>query len=171
MKRRELLLGAAAALCTSAQADTIRRPWPKAQATPALSLPGHPDVKPWSLTEARGKVVLLNFWASWCEPCRAELPSLELLEASLGGEGLQVIAVNHRETDAALKRFLDQMPVSLQMLRDSDGATTRAFGVRAFPTTVIVDRSGQARLSVIGEFEWNSPDARQLVAPYLKGSK
>lgn len=167
MKRRAFLL--APALIGTARADTLRRLWPKGQATPAVQLSSFPEGKPWSLAQARGKVVLLNFWASWCEPCRAELPSLELLETALAGDGLQVMAVNQRETDATLKRFLDQMSVGLQVVRDSDGLVTRAFGVRAFPTTVIVDRGGQARLSVIGEFDWNSPEARQLVAPFLKG--
>lgn len=167
-RRRQLLLAAVASLTAAEARPEAERPWPKGQATPALQLNSYPEGQPWSLAQQRGKAVVLNFWASWCEPCRAELPSLELLDATLGPQGLIVVTVNFRETDAALKRFMDQMPLSLPVLRDADGLVSRAFGVRVFPTTVLIDKAGRARASVVGERDWNGPDMRQWVARYLK---
>jgi thiol-disulfide isomerase/thioredoxin len=142
------------------------RPWPRNLATPSLALPGY-DGPHWTLAQARGQVVLLNFWASWCEPCRAEMPSLELLAQRHEADGLLVMAINFRETDAAIRRFMTLMPITLPILRDVDGATARAFGARIFPTTVAIDRSGRAAFSVIGECEWNGPQARTWLAPLL----
>jgi thiol-disulfide isomerase/thioredoxin len=142
------------------------RPWPRGRATPPLALPGH-DGPAWSLAQARGQVVLLNFWASWCEPCRAEMPSLELLAQRHEGDGLVVVAVNFRETDAAIRKFMALMPISLPILRDVDGGAARAFGARIFPTTVAIDRAGRAAFSVFGECEWNGPQARGWLAPLL----
>lgn len=167
MKRRDLLtLAAAATLPAAAVAEALRRPWPKGQATPPLTLPGF-EGPAWSLAEAKGRPVLLNFWASWCEPCRAEMPSLELLAQRHEADGLLVLAVNHRETDVAIRRFLQTMPVSLPILRDTDGATSRSFGVRIFPTSVLIARDGRAAFSVIGELDWTGAQARQWIAPLL----
>lgn len=168
-QRRQLLLASAGLLALGdARSQAAERPWPKGQVTPSLELNSFPEGRPWSLAQQRGKAVLLNFWASWCEPCRAELPSLELLDTTLGPQGLLVVTINFRETDAALKRFLDQMPLALPVLRDADGLVSRSFGVRVFPTTVLIDRAGQARASMVGERDWNGPDMRQWVARYLK---
>ena len=159
-----------AAVCGAAHASVsgaLRRPWPSNRATPPLALPGY-EGPAWSLQAARGKVAVLNFWAGWCEPCRAEMPSLELLAARHEADGLVVVAVNHRETDAAIRRFLDQMPVTLPIVRDSDGAAARDWGVRVFPSTVIVGRDGRARFTVVGEVDWTGPEARQWLAPLLR---
>lgn len=142
------------------------RPWPRGRPTPALELPQH-DGPTWSLAQARAQVVLLNFWASWCEPCRTEMPSLELLAQRHEADGLQVVAVNFRETDAAIRRFMALMPITLPILRDADGAAARAYGARVFPTTVAIDRAGRAAFSVVGECEWNGPQARAWLAPLL----
>ncbi len=163
MNRRQLTLGLCSLplLARSVAAEGVRRDWPKNQATPALELPG------FSLAALRGKVVLLNFWASWCPPCRDELPSLELLEAALETRGFKVVAINFRETDAALKRFLDQMPSSLSIVRDADGMAARSFGAKVFPTTVLIRRDGRAAFSVVGEMEWNRDPARGWIETLL----
>jgi len=143
-----------------------RRPWPARRATPALELPSY-EGHVWRLSAARGKPVLLNFWASWCEPCRSEMPTLELLATRFEASGLQVVTVNFRETDAALRRFNDSTPLSLPILRDRDGAAAKAFGVTTFPTTVAINRQGLAVFSVVGEMDWNAEPARQWVADLL----
>lgn len=145
-----------------------KRPWPKGQPTPDVQLPDDSG-RPWRLADQRGKVVVLNFWASWCEPCRAELPSLELLAARHEAQGLQVLAVNFRETDAALRRFTEQQPLSLPILRDVDGGAARAFGVRIFPTTLVVGRDGRVQFSVVGETDWTAEPARGWVAALFQG--
>jgi thiol-disulfide isomerase/thioredoxin len=172
VKRRDLLQGLVAALvlqpaCAVETPGFLRRPWPASQPTPPLDLAGFEGPR-WNLAqEGRGKVVLLNFWASWCEPCRSEMPALELLAQRYEKQGLVVVAVNHRETDAAIRRFMELMPISLTVLRDSDGASSRAWGARMFPTSVLVGRDGRARWSIIGEMDWNGAEARQTVEALL----
>ena len=129
-------------------------PWPARRATPALLLPSW-DGPPTSLQALRGRPLLLNFWASWCLPCRTEMPSLELLATRHEAEGLEVLSVNFRETDGAVRRFVEQSGITLPVLRDHDGAAAQAFGVRIFPTTVAIGRHGRALFSVIGEVDWS----------------
>lgn len=169
--RRRVWLAAFGALGTlgagdwgpaQAQSAPQKRPWAKGVPTPAVHLPDETG-QTWRLADQRGQVVVLNFWASWCEPCRAELPSLELLAARHDAQGLRVLAVNFRETDAALRRFTEQQPLSLPILRDVDGGAARAFGVRIFPTTVVIGRDGRALFSVVGEVDWTAEPARGWV--------
>ena len=160
--------GAGGGRTARAQSAPQKRPWPKGVPTPALQLPDEAG-RPWRLADQRGHVVVLNFWASWCEPCRAELPSLELLAARHEAQGLKVLAVNFRETDAALRRFTEQQPLSLPILRDVDGGAARAFGVRIFPTTLVVGREGRVLFSVVGETDWTAEPARGWIAALFQG--
>jgi thiol-disulfide isomerase/thioredoxin len=171
MKRRTLLVGGAVAMpgWARAQADppgAERRPWPASRPTPALELPAW-DGPPFRLADARGQVIVLNFWASWCEPCRAEMPSLELMAERHAKDGLQVVAVNYRETDNAIRRYLATWPLTLPIVRDSDGAAARAWLVRIFPSTVVIGRDGRAVFTVTGEVDWGGREARQWIASVL----
>ncbi len=143
-----------------------RRAWPAGRATPALDLPAWGGARV-RLADLRGQVIVLNFWASWCEPCRAEMPSLELLAQRHENDRLQVFAVNHRESDAAIRRFIDQTALTLPVLRDGDGAAARAWQVGVFPSTVVIGREGRARFSVLGELDWTGPEAREWIAAVL----
>lgn len=134
--------------------------------TPGLRLPDL-DGTAWDLAAQRGRVVLLNFWASWCEPCRAEMPVLERLARRHEADGLVVVAVNFKERDAAVRRFLAQLPIALPVLLDADGAAARAWQARIFPSSVLVDWRGRARTLVRGELDWTGPAATALVAPLL----
>lgn len=169
MDRRTLLwsLTPVAWLATgTSHAQHALADWPAGLALPAieaLDLQG----RPWRLAELRGRPVLLNFWASWCEPCRAEMPSLELLAAQHERNGLTILAVNYKEPLPTIKRFLDALPFSLPILLDRDGDATGEWTPRIFPTTVLIDRSGVPRQSVLGELEWNGPVARGLIEPLL----
>lgn len=142
------------------------QPWPAARGVPPLVLPGF-DGPAWRLSDAQGQVVMLNFWASWCEPCRAEMPSLELLAERHEKDGLMVAAVNFRETDASIRRYLQQWPITLNILRDADGAAARAWGVRIFPTTIVIGRDGRPAFAVTGEVDWTGAEARRWLAPLL----
>lgn len=172
--RRQLLALLGAGLAGAAAAAPAlpdppgaqRKPWPARQPTPPLVLPQWEGAT-WSLADARGKVVLLNFWASWCEPCRAEMPSLELLAERHAADGVLVVAVNHRETDGAIRRFLAQTPLTLPILRDSDGGAAKAYGVRIFPSTVAIARNGRAAFTVVGEVDWTGEHARRWMATLL----
>ena len=171
MTRRSVVAASAVLLASSmAQAQVneplIRRAWPAGKPIPELSLKDTQG-KEWNLRELKGRPVLINFWATWCEPCRSEMPSLELAAQRFESDGLVVLAVDFRETDAAVNRFLSQYPISLPVLRDRDGAAARAWGVRIFPTTVMVDRLGQVRAIVNGEVDWTSATAKSWIAELL----
>ena len=164
-------LGAAA----SARAQPVRpahvvRPWPAGKPTPAFAL-SDIDGKAWTLEALLGKPLLLNFWASWCEPCRTEMPSLELLATRHERAGLVVLAVNYQEALPAIRRFLEVQPVSLPILLDPDGATAAAWTPRVFPATVLVDRRGVPRAQVLGGLDWLGADARALLEPLLARPK
>ena len=150
-------------------AHTIR-PWAPGKLTPPLSLTDL-DGKVWTLAALQGHVVVLNFWASWCEPCRAEMPSLELLATRHERAGLMVLAVNFKEPVAAIKRFLEIAPFSLPILLDRDGDCAAAWTPRMFPSTVLIDRNGIARTTVVGELDWMGAVARDLVEPLLAKPK
>ncbi|HEY4067091.1 MAG TPA: TlpA disulfide reductase family protein [Burkholderiaceae bacterium] len=169
--RRALLAGglsAVASLAVPALAQTAHqvRPWPANKPVPALALTDL-DGKPWSLASAKGRPVLVNFWASWCEPCRAEMPSLELLATRQEHAGLVIVAVNYKEPVAKIQHFLEALPFSLPILLDPDGDAAAAWTPRMFPTTVLIGRDGVPRESVFGELDWMAAEARGLVEPLL----
>ena len=168
LPRRTLMMSLAAAPALlalqplHAEPRAERRPWPRGTATPAVEL-NDLDGRPWRLAERRGRVVALNFWASWCQPCREEMPSLELMAQRHEAEGLEVIALNFKEGGGTIRRFLDGTPLGLPVLRDADGLAARAFGVRIFPSTVFIGRDGAAAFTVIGAADWTAEPARSWV--------
>jgi thiol-disulfide isomerase/thioredoxin len=125
------------------------------------------DGAAWSLAQQMGRPVLLNFWASWCPPCLAELPSLVLLAQQSGARGLFVVAVNFRESADTVRRMRATHGQSLLWLRDSYGEAARDWGVRSFPTSVLIDHTGRARLSVQGELDWAESEVQQRLAGLL----
>jgi thiol-disulfide isomerase/thioredoxin len=115
--------------------------------------------------------VLLNIWATWCGPCRAEMPSLDRLQGMHQGDGLAVLAVSvDDDGSAAVRRFFQQSGVrNLTLYLDAGGATARAFGASAIPTTLLIDRNGNVVGSLVGAMQWDSPDALALIRHYLEG--
>jgi peroxiredoxin len=104
------------------------------------------------LADLRGQVVIVNLWASWCLPCRAEMPALEAVYARQQARGLTVLAVNSTfqdQAEAAVK-FAAEMGVTFPMLLDTDGAVSRRYLLRALPTTFFIDRRGVIRSVIIG---------------------
>jgi thiol-disulfide isomerase/thioredoxin len=159
--------GAEASFSASSSAPAHEwRPWPAGRAVPALQLPGL-DGTAWRLDAQRGRTVLLNFWATWCEPCRAELPSLLQLAARHADAGLVLMAVNHRENAAAVRRYLDAERLALPVLLDADGSATRAFTPSILPSTVLVRRNGRPAGVLVGEIDWLGDEAARLLAPVL----
>ena len=123
--------------------------------------------KVWRPADFKGRAVLLNFWASWCEPCRAEMPSLQQAAAVHGGDKLLVLAINFKEKPASALQFAQQAGITLPVLLDVDGQAARQWGVRIFPTTLTLDRRGQPKHRVRGELDWAGPAAGKLIASLL----
>jgi peroxiredoxin len=112
------------------------------------------------LASLRGRVVVLNFWATWCPPCVAEMPSLERLHRALGQDGLAVLGVSVDEDDEALARFVAKAGLTFPILRDPGGAVAwNAYGTASYPATFVIDASGRIQDSYLGAAEWDSPDA------------
>lgn len=107
---------------------------------PALS--GGGDV---SLESLRGKVVYLDFWASWCGPCRVSFPILEALASELGPDGFEVLAINVDEVESDAQEFLSDVPVSYLVVRDAEGVSPQTYGILGMPTGYLIDREGVVR--------------------------
>lgn len=115
------------------------------QAAPAVSLPSLSGSGDISLESLRGKVVYLDFWASWCGPCRVSFPQLEVLRNELGGDGFEVFAINVDEQEADALKFLEAVPVSYPLVRDAAGTTPQTYGILGMPTGYLIDREGIVR--------------------------
>lgn len=102
------------------------------------------------LQSLAGKVVLLDFWASWCAPCLHSFPWMNELAARYGKDGLVVVAVNLDQDRALADAFLDRVPAAFRVEYDQGGALAREFGVRAMPTSILIDRGGNIRVRHAG---------------------
>jgi thiol-disulfide isomerase/thioredoxin len=116
-----------------------------------FSLPGL-DAQPVSLSQFRGKIILLNFWATWCVPCQAEMPLLQKTYQSSGGK-LVVIGVNSQESETDVKNFIAQNQITFPIALDDSGEITRKFLINGYPTTFMIDSSGILRNLHIGELK------------------
>ena len=122
-----------------------------------------------SLQSLRGKVVLVNFWATWCEPCRSEMPSMEDLYRSFNHRDFQILAVSSDEDGLrSVKPFEEQYRFSFPILLDDTLQINDLYGVRSIPTSVIVDRQGIITNRFFGAVDWNDPRQKQLVEQMIK---
>jgi thiol-disulfide isomerase/thioredoxin len=108
------------------------------------------------LSKLRGKVVVLNFWATWCPPCIEELPSLEELQRKM--PQVAVVAISTDEDEAAYKRFLTEHHVELKTVRDGQQRVNALYGSFRYPETYVIDRNGMLRRKFIGPQTWTSPE-------------
>jgi peroxiredoxin len=112
-----------------------------------------------SLSEFKGKVIFLNFWATWCHPCKAEMPAMEQLYRKFKKKGLVVIAVNHYEKKGNVMRFIDEGGYTFPVPLDREGVLSSKYKVRFLPITFIVDRAGKLAGQVVGMRQWDSLSA------------
>ena len=121
-----------------------------------------------SLADYRGKVVLVNFWATWCEPCRAEMPSIDRLRSAFKGKPFEVLAVNLAEPLSRIEKFVDSMPLGFPLLRDRDGAVGKAWRAKLLPASFLIGRDGRIRYVSYGELDWSSDAVRAKVMELLQ---
>jgi peroxiredoxin len=120
-----------------------------------------------AMTDVRGKVVFVNFWASWCVECRPEMPALERLHREFGPRGLAIVGVNAREPATAVRRYATELGLTFPLVLDPDGTITTRYGVIGLPATFLVGRDGRAVAFGVGARAWESPAARALIEAML----
>ena len=128
-------------------------PW-SGGATPALEL-ADLDGRVQRLADYRGKVVLINFWATWCEPCRDEMPSMQRLRDHFAERPFVVLAINVGESAARIGEFLQKLPLDFIFLRDLSSAAMKGWRVRALPASFVVGTDGRVRYHHTGELSWD----------------
>lgn len=153
-----------AATAAHAEAHWIAFSTPGGQAPVPLVLDGL-DGKPLDLASLKGQVVLLNFWATWCEGCRAEIPALNQLQAQFKPGRLQILGINVAEGTPRIAEFMEHIPIRYTVLRDVDSAVLKSWHIRIMPNTFLLDRNGMLRYQLVGEADWHDP---KILAPVLE---
>lgn len=120
------------------------------------------DGRPRRLSDFRGKIVFLNFWASWCPDCRIEMPSMQKLHTRLKDKDLVMIAVDFQESAEVVQNFFKRHRLTFAALLDSDGRIGAQMSIRSIPTTFILSRNGKIAGTVIGAREWDSKESFAL---------
>jgi Peroxiredoxin len=135
----------------------------KAPGFKALTLDSIPKEK--TLADYRGQVVMINVWATWCLPCRVEMPSIEALHKAYGPKGLKIVAVSIDDpgTDAGIRAFAKQYRLTFEILHDPTGEITDRYDIDGYPETFILGKDGVIRKRLMSATDWNSPEARALV--------
>jgi cytochrome c biogenesis protein CcmG/thiol:disulfide interchange protein DsbE len=139
------------------------------EAAPASPLPRLEGAGSGSLADYRGRWVLVNFWASWCVPCREEAPALEDFQDRHGGPGFTVVGIDSRDLSGDGRAFVRRFDLSYPQLRDGDGATAHDFGTTGVPENFLVDPRGRVRLLVRGPV--TAAYLEDTVAPLLSGGQ
>jgi peroxiredoxin len=137
------------------------------KAAPDFTLPSI-DGQQVSLQQYRGKVVFLNFWATWCIPCREEMPGLEQLHQKYQSEGLVVLAIDLKESAEQVKTFFQKHGLSFPSLLDQQGSVFRDYLVAGMPTTYLIGREGKLLARGIGGRDWTRAEAQELIRTLVK---
>jgi peroxiredoxin len=133
---------------------------------PALTLT---DVggAPFDWQQYRGKVLVVNFWATWCEPCRAEMPSLQRLRTALRGQPFEVLGISVGDARASVERFVARLEIDFPIALDADKSQIKRWRVGVLPTTFIVDQRGQIRFRHVGGRDWDDETVIRAVTGLL----
>ncbi|MDR1930145.1 MAG: TlpA family protein disulfide reductase [Treponema sp.] len=169
-----LLLGGPSLLWAEPPAPELVRSFAKAGLRTERELKTLPDFEApltgggrVSLRDYRGRVVFLNIWATWCGPCRAEMPSMEFLYRRYKDRGLELLALNLQESRREVESFMRDNKLTFPAALDQDGSIGNRYGIRAIPTTFILDRQGRVVLRLAGSVNWNNPDIFAAVETLL----
>jgi len=115
------------------------------------------------LAAYRGKVVLVNFWATWCPPCRKEMPSMNRLVQLMDGQPFVILGVNAGESPESVEAFLMETPVNFPVLLDVPGSTLKPWKAFVFPASFVMDKRGQVRMGLLGSIEWDEPAVAERI--------
>ena len=167
------------ALLTASNAPAAERP-ALPELLKALNLSGYPalmhppefsgltaDGQRVSLASLQGKVVLLNFWATWCLECRPEMPAFERLHREVSAQGLAVAGINAREGTATIREYATELGLTFPLILDPKGTINSAYGVIGLPTTFLIGRDGRPVALAVGPREWASTPARAIIQALL----
>jgi peroxiredoxin len=161
MKQIFLSLAVAAMLLTGA---CTRGSHPARVGSPAIEFTVKDSDRSVTLNQFRGQVVVLNFWASWCPPCIAELPSMMAMQDRLRNRGVTVLGVSIDVDGDAYHRFIQQKNVNFLTVRDPDQKVSGMYGTSVWPESYIIDRQGVMRRKVVGPTNWDSPDIVEFLS-------
>ena len=169
---RTRFLRAALAACLLAPAVAFAadalQPWTGGP-TPALKAKTL-DGDAFALANYRGRVVLVNFWATWCAPCVAEMPALQRLRERLAPARAEVVAVNFQENAARIAPFVERLRLTFPVVRDHDGTLRTAWNVTVFPTTFVVGPDGRIAWVAVGEVDWDDPRVESRIRRLGQGT-
>ena len=123
-----------------------------------------------ALSDFRGKTVLLNFWATWCPPCRAEMPSMERMYGEFDRDELEILAVDLQESEKAVRNFIEDKEYTFPILLDTNGRVGSLYGARSIPTTYLIDEDGFAVGFIVGSREWDNEEVYEVLRMTLPAS-
>jgi len=167
MLKNWLLIGAVVAVIVAVSLTSLPEPVGKVsegQIAPDYTLTDMAGVQQ---SLPKGKVVLLNFWATWCPPCRDEMPSMVELHKLLGPDGLAVVAASVDKDMGKLTSFVREYELPFQVLKDTDKTVSLRYGVVRYPETFIIDKSGTVRFHLIGAVKWTDPTVLKAIRTLL----
>jgi len=157
-----LCLSLAASACSAGKGEPKLTALPELAAAPPFELKTAEGGSV-RLSDFRGKPLIVNFWATWCPPCRAEMPSLQRAWEQFEEDGIGVVAINVGEDAETIGQFTDKTPVTFPLLLDEKSRTIEEWPVRGLPTTFVVDAEGRLAYVATGEREWDDPALLELV--------
>ena len=123
--------------------------------------------KTWNLDDLKGKVVFINFWATWCAPCREEMPSMQRLGKSMPPDQFVMLTILNKDEPKNADSYAEKTNLTLPILVDSDNKASQAYGLTGVPETFIIDKQGVLREKFIGPVPWDAPNVQQRVRQYL----
>jgi peroxiredoxin len=165
LRARAVLLLCGLALVPFVTAAAELKAW-SAGPAPTLDLK-RLDGRPYRLADLRGKVVLINFWATWCAPCRDEMPSIQRLTERLADRPFVALAVNLDEPETRIRKFLAQTSLDFTVLLDPGRQAARAWNARILPASFVIGPEGAIRYSAIGEIDWNDEQVVRRISALL----
>lgn len=121
-----------------------------------------------SLSDYKGKVIFLNFWATWCKPCREEMPSMEVIYNNLNGQNFEILAVSLDKDAGVAERFTRELGLTFPILHDKRGRIKELYKTTGVPETFIIDQDGIIREKVIGPRDWRDPESTRVILDLLK---